>query len=101
MRLIDADEIPYVTTYREDWMNNTTTEDQCAWKSNIDAMPTIEERKKGRWILNSIAYIRNDIAVPGYRCSECGSITTVEIQRFCHWCGADMRGEDDEETQPG
>ena len=91
MRLIDADEIPYITTYREDWLNNTTTEDQCAWKSNIDAMPTIEERKTGRWVTYKVSpWGHEDI-----KCSECGKRGCSSYWNFCPACGADMRGEDD------
>ena len=59
----------------------------------IERAPTIEERKKGKWI-----QFPNHMA---YKCSECGRvIQTTDGQRnvskhypFCH-CGADMRGEE-------
>ena len=49
------------------------------------------ERKKGKWIKISPANI--------YECSECGkNVMTDDISAydFCHGCGADMRGDSDE-----
>lgn len=91
MRPIDADAIPYTMIYRENWMRGTGGEEQAAWKSAIDAMPTIEpERKKGKWINNV-----HDIAI----CNQCGYMTPYdraiddyEYGNFCPNCGADMRG---------
>ena len=48
------------------------------------------EQKKGKWIGDE-AYAR--------RCSCCGKVTVDEDEyfgNFCQWCGADMRGEQDE-----
>lgn len=93
MRTIDADAIPYTMIYRENWMRGTGGEEQAAWKSAIDAMPTIEpERKKGKW------YCSDDIYESGV-CSAC-KFDTGELYvackrwfNFCPNCGADMRGE--------
>ena len=52
MRLIDAENIPYTMLYKENWMKGTGKEEQGAWKSTIDKMPTID-------------------AVPVVRCKEC------------------------------
>jgi hypothetical protein len=96
MRPIDADAIQYTMIYRENWMRGTGGEEQAAWKSTIDAMPTIEpERKKGKWIYDMNGY---------YECSECHIKTLIpdngsafvddsESYHFCRWCGAYMRGE--------
>ena len=49
--------------------------------------PTIEKRKKGKWIKISPAGI--------YECSVCGqNVMTQDIDAYlyCHGCGADMRG---------
>lgn len=92
MRTIDADAIPYTMIYRENWMRGTGGEEQAAWKSTIDAMPTIEpERKQGEWIMNTDPYgFFDEIPV----CSECGHTTKMrETYNFCPNCGADMRGE--------
>jgi len=59
--------------------------------SNISGQPTIEERKKGKWI-----EFQNHYA---YKCSECGRIIeTVDGKSnvckhypYCH-CGAKMEG---------
>lgn len=59
-------------------------------RDSIKEMPTIEERKKGKWIWRT-----NDI----YRCSECETDSHVAecmeepIYNFCPYCGADMRGD--------
>ena len=53
--------------------------------------PTIEERKKGKWI---------KLYEGNYKCSECGdwwgidNNEMVEDFKFCPNCGADMRGEE-------
>lgn len=49
--------------------------------------PTIEPRK-GKWIKISPANI--------YECSVCGQnvmTNDIETYKFCHGCGADMRGD--------
>lgn len=71
MRAIDADAIKYTMIYRENWMRGTGGEEQAAWKSTIDAMPTIEpERKKGKWVkVSGYATPGGD---PTWCCSECG-----------------------------
>lgn len=48
----------------------------------IDNAPTIEERQKGKWELDSI----------GAYCSEC-KIHPDYTSNFCPNCGADMRGD--------
>ena len=50
----------------------------------IEALPSVQpERKKGKWIKGNDGYIR---------CSECGCRASAIKARFCHRCGADMRG---------
>lgn len=51
--------------------------------------PTIEpERKKGKWI----EY--NATGKKQWMCSECcAEEKNPKVARFCYWCGADMRGE--------
>ena len=75
-------------------------EDSCGepWIYEDDAIKAVEqlpsaqpERKKGKWIKISPANI--------YECSECGkNVMTDDISAydFCHGCGADMRGDSDE-----
>jgi predicted RNA-binding Zn-ribbon protein involved in translation (DUF1610 family) len=70
----------------------------------IEQQPTIEERKKGKWIKMS------DADGVYWVCSECGEdipraphynpqfdlfprLESIEKTNFCPNCGADMRGE--------
>lgn len=48
----------------------------------IDAAPTIEERKTGKWI-------RNRGLTPWPICSECGTYGANESY-YCSYCGAKM-----------
>lgn len=58
------------------------------FENAIENAPTIEpERKKGKWMQISPEKI--------YECSECGQTVMtddIEVYKFCHWCGIDMRG---------
>ena len=106
MRLIDADALMQTlgitdmdcdkcAWYKKEWScceRGGDFEDACC---AIDDAPTIEERKTGRWIL------QDDKTKPLYGwhlCSECGS-WIGEPANFCSVCGADMRGEKDENTK--
>ena len=65
------------------------------FENAIKDAPTIEERKKGKWL-----HDKDDVLLSGY-CSRCGweSIimeTDVADMPYCPNCGADMRGGDDE-----
>ena len=56
---------------------------------DIKNAPTIEERKKGKWIKREI----------GWKCSNCTLCTNdrgADSFNFCPNCGADMRGDRDE-----
>ena len=63
-----------------------------AVKTTLKELPPAQpEPKRGKWIKISPANI--------YECSECGkNVMTNDIcaYDFCHGCGADMRGEQDE-----
>ena len=58
----------------------------------VKALPSAQqEQKRGRWVKISPANI--------YECSKCGkNVMTNDISEynFCHGCGADMRGDDNE-----
>ena len=61
---------------------------------SINAQPTIEERKTGKWIIKN-----TNSRVTTYKCSECGRIvrddTGYDVSKdypYCH-CGADLRGK--------
>lgn len=80
MRLIDADLLEPDADYDdgEYWAVSMT---------QIQNVPTIEERKKGHWI-----FLKNGNAI----CSECGfeQVSAYDWDNwdnFCHHCGTDMR----------
>lgn len=54
--------------------------------ARIKGQPTVDERPKAKWIYNKIGYPYI------YTCSECGYHNDIR-NRFCPYCGADMRGE--------
>ena len=95
MRLIDADAIPWTD------LNDNQNSDirvLVTFAEKVNRMPTIEERKKGKWI-EQTDYIGDTY----YDCSVCGeSWTTIDGtpwengMNFCPHCGARMvRGEED------
>ena len=68
----------------------------------IDDAPTIEERKKGKWLLSD-EQRQEDVDNGNYRfiCSECGKSdihSKAVTVSFCWNCGADMREEDNDEV---
>lgn len=97
MRLIDADRLePHEQI--EPFGNGNYEYVEVVYKDDIDSAPTIEERKKGKWIK-----CRNEFV-----CSECGyrsilkpfalveqdgEMEQVTEMNFCYKCGADMRGD--------
>lgn len=104
MRLIDADKLKdYIDMQSGRPFIGCTVGD--AMKIMIDEQPTIEERKKGRWIPLQLS-----IAYPPYQCSYCfGNAPMVMVGTgrlkkghlealltdYCPNCGADMRGDGD------
>ena len=80
MRLIDADAL---------WKDITTNIEYCAdILEIIEKQPTIEERKKGKWVLyNPERFF--------YSCSLCGQLADRKWN-YCPNCGAKMgEGEHD------
>lgn len=89
MRLIDADalieSLEDIDLYREDKVGKLGV-----LKSMLEVVtqPTIEERKKGKWIL--------DDKSGRYRCSECLSVASRDdhgaevLSDYCGVCGARM-----------
>lgn len=91
MRLIDADAIPW-TDLNDDLP--TKIKVLITFADKVNRMPTIEERKTGKWI------DMGDFE----QCSVCKGTHLKEFQTyygkatwiktdFCPSCGADMRGE--------
>ncbi len=62
--------------------------------AQVNAEPTIEERKTGKWEMKPDTYgFFEEIPV----CSKCGYTTEMrKTYNFCPHCGADMRGKQDE-----
>ena len=91
-RLIDADAFDVISTKAPDGVDADSYIAGIAYVvSKIDAQPTIEERKTGKWI--SLDDFRGRYNDYGYKCSECGEHSDYE-ENFCPNCGTDMRGND-------
>lgn len=62
-------------------------------ENEIRAIPTVEERKEGRWI--DTDYINLQLDTYFANCSECGYMMDVHNNRgyfnFCPYCGAKMK----------
>lgn len=74
-------------------------------RESIKTLPTAQpERKKGRWGAKEVADADSTIITQwqSCKCSECGRYDTrpylyyFDEPKFCSFCGADMRGEQDE-----
>lgn len=83
MRLIDADALKEKAFGRRGGLIHT---------SDIDEMPTIEERKTGKWIKE------DDEGCWWYECSECGDYPLKNayghdvLSDYCPACGCKMEG---------
>jgi len=88
MRLIDADKIPW--TDLNDDMPNTKIKVLITFAEKVNRMPTIEERKTGKWIRGD-----GEKLTGSQRCSIChkACYKGIDYFNFCPYCGADMRGE--------
>ena len=66
--------------------------------SRIQNLPSIQpEREKGEWIPMFDRWGDIVTTVCGYECSKCGE-WNADNDKFCPNCGADMRGESDEDS---
>lgn len=64
-------------------------------EERIKALPSAQERKKGRWtrqVLGSTAGYGTTVM---YQCSNCEQMA-MSRYHYCPNCGADMRGGEDE-----
>lgn len=51
------------------------------------------QRMKGKWI--DEGFYADGHGAHAFRCSECGGhIIEYDVDPFCRWCGADMRGRE-------
>lgn len=86
MRLIDADQIPFLSIPVAPVM--TTDTDVVfragAFKEDVDRVPTVDTAKRGHWMF------RTDGNFYGmYKCSVCRD-TVPKPSRYCPMCGAKM-----------
>lgn len=89
-RLIDADAV--IEALDSFILDEVTDVHGDTVREILERLPTIEERKIGKWLK---AYGDHEAfgVRPFYRyCSECNE-STVWAYNFCPHCGADMRGE--------
>lgn len=97
-RLIDADALKeYIDKQSGRRFIGCTVRD--AMKIMTDEQPTIEERKKGKWIPKPDIYLDEQT----WECSECGEpwifiegTPSENRAHFCPNCGSDMRGDGDD-----
>ena len=85
-----------LASYNQGW--NNAIEMYCR---QIAELPTVEERKEGKWIFMD----SDDMRYDSYRCSNCWNEITVDPKRvcdigfviedfnYCPNCGARMKGE--------
>ena len=106
MRPIDADEL---TTALDGYQHHITLIKKksgkieeaisCDFKGMINSTPTIEERKKGKWIIarmNTYKLLHGTTAYePVYRCSICGK-DVIESGYYCWNCGQHLRWEEED-----
>lgn len=106
MRLIDADALIESLSKNcpEDTMAEAIVE---IFKACVDNEPTIEAQSKtGKWSEKKVLHKSEAETVieewQSCRCSVCGRYDTrpylyyFDEPHFCSWCGADMRGEQNE-----
>ena len=87
----------YIQADDDEWWTGTVQD----MKEFLKGLPSAEPRR-GRWI-----YGESEEGHDGYFCSQCGNfvpwiykefdIDFIKEFKFCPSCGADMRGEDDEQ----
>ena len=74
-------------------------------RKDLRELPSIQSKqKRGKWI-----YGEDEYGIDGYHCDKCGFfvpwdythkfINYIEDYNFCPSCGADMRGEQDDESK--
>ena len=93
MRLIDADKMKENCRITGELMNHFECVSLATLGEVIDAQPTVDSVKHGKWV-------KSDILNEKYRCSECdgacwyyGFAGSVAKSRYCLNCGAKMDKE--------
>ena len=64
-------------------------------KAKHEVVTVLPQRKRGRWIPKIDIWGGTVRTTEGYNCSECHAWVDGEYS-YCPWCGADMRGEQDD-----
>ena len=100
MRKIDADAM---LARLEEW-NTSDSTDKALYNFTMHRIleqPTIEpERKKGKWIpqdFNNHSGMTSTAVYYYPKCSVCGN--NANYTNFCPVCGADMRGDNDDQSK--
>lgn len=99
MRLIDADALMKAMYHRAFETDGDTMWQSGCWvryraiEQTVKKQPTIEERKKGKWIVNTYEHAR-EFWDRETTCSVCGYKMGGGTPNYCPNCGADMRGEE-------
>lgn len=86
MRLIDADEL----LKAEHKYYYYLADEHYIRVRDVEDAPTIEERKKGKWLCHDI---REGHLIEKYSCAVCDYYSGTKRTNFCPNCGADMREE--------
>ena len=99
MRLVDADALMKSMYHRAFETDGDTMWQSGCWvryraiEQTVKEQPTIEPmRKRGKWIDTGSM---EEWWAEEFTCSECGW-SMLGTANFCHNCGADMRGEENE-----
>ena len=108
MRLIDGDELLKTIDCSADVGGALGKVVECIKyyaKFMVASAPTAKEQKTGKWIEKHHAYSDEESVIEEWQsccCSECGRYDTRPYMyyfsepNYCSYCGADMRGEQDE-----
>lgn len=92
---IDALEEPCKVS--DTWTDEYAVGERTQWEKDVKALNSLPSaQKKGHWIEDGYSHYKA-------ACSECGEPCATYAMdkprdRFCKWCGADMRGDANEDT---
>lgn len=66
---------------------------ECGLADEIKKLSSVQPHKRGHWI---DIWDKEDGTNESAICSECEKHSMRPVGNFCKWCGADMRGEENE-----
>ena len=94
MKLIDADKGLISKIQRETGCNFITAQ------KIVDSMPTVEERKAGKWLVkdngNGGKYVECPFCGALAPCTEFADRTVWKYSKFCYDCGNELRGAEND-----